>query len=490
MQYDIFISYRRNKTADKAEHLLSLLSSSGYKGKVSFDKDNFTGRFDLEILKRVDLCKDFIIILSKDTFAYLTEENRDTPLLKQIADCAPEAFPELEKRLESSDFVRIELARAIKKGKNIIPVVPADTAGYSFSKLCLPEDIASLTRYQAVYYSDNDNCFLFQDIIPKVVAKLTTRASRTSGKAVSRFPLWAAVLAVCILFSLYLVISDWTVFRSSTTLAQLEEYSAKTTFPTLFKTKAAASIRRIKELERELSTIPYFPDAAFSEDITLRKAAAIVKIAGKMLPVPGGPFVMGTDDTSASIKSRPAHPETARKLLLGKYEVSEDEWFAIMADSDGRVDYPMAGVTWHEAVAFCSELEKLSGIPFTLPFERDWEFAAAYGGNTRYAGSDNPDAVAWYAGNNGQNGTPHIRNDKKGDLLCNELELYDMSGNVSEWCADSFALYGQAPEDTSVKVIRGGSVADGEKKIRITYRDPMDAGSSSSYVGIRLAVYL
>ena len=163
--FDIFISYRRKDTADKAEHLLSLLSANGYKGKISFDKDNLAGRFDLEILHRVDECKDFILILGKDTFSYLHPDDPDTETMKQIAVCSPEFFPSLESRLQKKDFVRVELARAISRKKNIIPLVPSDTPDYSFSQLTLPEDIQVLNKFQAVYYSDNDNCFLFKDIL-------------------------------------------------------------------------------------------------------------------------------------------------------------------------------------------------------------------------------------------------------------------------------------------------------------------------------------
>ena len=69
--YPIFISYRHSDTADKAEHLLSLLKSSGYRGRVSFDRENLSGRFNLAILKRLDACKDFIIVLGPDTFKLL-----------------------------------------------------------------------------------------------------------------------------------------------------------------------------------------------------------------------------------------------------------------------------------------------------------------------------------------------------------------------------------------------------------------------------------
>ena len=491
MHYDIFISYRRNLTADKAEHLLSLLSGAGYKGKVSFDKDNLAGRFDIEILRRIDKCKDFILILGKETFSNLSaEDDEDTQLVKRIADCSIDDFQSLVEENQKLDFVRIELARAIRKGKNIIPIAPADTSDYSFSSLDLPSDIAALTRYQAVFYSDKDNCFLFKDILPKITSKLNTRPSLFSSFMKSGIAVWTSVAAIIIAFASYLLISDWISYRNSLTLSQLESYSTKTSFPALFRGEAREQIAQIKEIEGTLQKMDYFACAHFSEDITLKKASVIVKIAKKMLHSPGGEFLMGSDDPSSNPKCRPIHQAIAQEILIGKYEVSQDEWNPIMVGNDGQLDYPISGVSWYQSVDFCKELSRLSGISFTLPYEREWEFTAGYGGQYLYSGSDNPDAIAWYSGREESGDLPHVRNDKRGGLDCNALEVYDMSGNVAEWCADSFALYGEEPENERIKVIRGGSVADGEKKIRITYRDPMEAESSSIYVGLRLAIYL
>ena len=183
-QFDIFVSYRRKTSADKAEHLLSLLSVSGYEGRVSFDKDNFSGRFDAQILNRVDDCEDFIIILNKDTFSYLSEDDVDSEIISKIANCSIDEFEALESQLSHVDFVRIELARAILKKKNIIPIVPADSTDYCFCEQRLPRDISELTKYQAVYYSDNANNFLFQDILPKVVKKLVAKPRKVINTTV------------------------------------------------------------------------------------------------------------------------------------------------------------------------------------------------------------------------------------------------------------------------------------------------------------------
>ena len=127
--YDIFISYRRKETADKAEHLFSLLEMAGYKGQVSFDRENLDGRFDLEILQRLDDCKDFIVVLAPGTLAGLKED--DTHWYEKLARCPVSEFSGIETEMNASgaslDFVRLEIARAIAKGKHIIPVVPVNS---------------------------------------------------------------------------------------------------------------------------------------------------------------------------------------------------------------------------------------------------------------------------------------------------------------------------------------------------------------------------
>ena len=117
MPYDIFISYRHDSTAAKAEHLQSLLEYAGFSGRVSFDKDNLRSRFDIELLRRIDECKDFIVILGETSLNGLVVA--DTEHYEKLAICTPEEFETEEAKLQHTDFVRLEVARAIKKGKNI-----------------------------------------------------------------------------------------------------------------------------------------------------------------------------------------------------------------------------------------------------------------------------------------------------------------------------------------------------------------------------------
>ena len=114
--FDIFISYRRKETADKAEHLFDLLEMAGYKGQVSFDRENFDGRFDLEILQRLDDCKDFIVVLAPGTLAELNEE--DTHWYEKLARCSVSEFPGIEAEMKASGAIlaapRISALKASK----------------------------------------------------------------------------------------------------------------------------------------------------------------------------------------------------------------------------------------------------------------------------------------------------------------------------------------------------------------------------------------
>ena len=191
--FDIFISYRRKETADKAEHLFSLLEMAGYKGQVSFDRENLDGRFDIEILQRLDDCKDFIVVLAPETLAELKEE--DTQWYEKLARCSVSEFSGIETEMKANgaslDFVRLEIARAIAKGKHIIPVVPVNTHEYNFDRLVLPNDIALLLKEHAEHYQDTKD-FLFKDILPKITKRLKSKPSKHGWLK------WAIIMALLI----------------------------------------------------------------------------------------------------------------------------------------------------------------------------------------------------------------------------------------------------------------------------------------------------
>ncbi len=178
-KYDIFISYRREDTTDKAEHLCTLLEQK-YEGRVSFDKENLQGTFDIELAKRIDACTDFILVVGKNSLNY------KKPFIPEDVDLynflAKASIDEFEKKLlelgvnKKLDFFRIEIARALQqkgRGINIIVVAPFSDAGFDFSKLLLPPDIEQVLREEAVFYHIHKDAH-FKDIRYKLYTKLKT----------------------------------------------------------------------------------------------------------------------------------------------------------------------------------------------------------------------------------------------------------------------------------------------------------------------------
>lgn len=198
----------------------------------------------------------------------------------------------------------------------------------------------------------------------------------------------------------------------------------------------------------------------------------------KMIYVEGGMFVMGAseDDKEAMHWERPRHLVTLDSYYIAEFEVTQAQWQKIMGttiyqqrDKSNLLslhgvgdNYPMYYVNYDEAINFCEKLSLLTGKTYLLPTEAQWEFAAR-GGNkgknsdNKYSGSYSIDAVAWYAGNS--NSTQPV-----GKKRANQLGIYDMSGNVWEWCRDWCRDYQsnsqtnpQGPRKGLHRVLRGGS---------------------------------
>ena len=194
---------------------------------------------------------------------------------------------------------------------------------------------------------------------------------------------------------------------------------------------------------------------------------------------------------------RPAHTVKLTSFLIGKFEVTQAQWFAVMGNHpslhENCDDCPVENVSWNEAQEFVEKLNKKTKKKYRLPTEAEWEFAARGGNiskNFSYSGSNNSTDVSWSEENS--NGTSQ----RVGQKVPNELGLYDMSGNVSEWCADYYdkQYYNnsatdnpQGPTSGSARVRRGGSWADKAKdNNRSTCRNFSTPEVHQNYNGFRL----
>lgn len=188
-----------------------------------------------------------------------------------------------------------------------------------------------------------------------------------------------------------------------------------------------------------------------------------------MVKVAGGTFTMGSpdSDSEASKDEKPAHPVTLSSFSIGETEVTQALWQAVMGRNPskftGNLQYPVENVSWYDCQEFIRKLNSITGITFRLPTEAEWEYAARGGSQSRgykYSGSNTLDDVAWYKDNSSS--TPQPVKAK----WRNELGLYDMSGNVWEWCADweGYTYYASSPQSNpkgpssgDYRVCRGGS---------------------------------
>ena len=190
-------------------------------------------------------------------------------------------------------------------------------------------------------------------------------------------------------------------------------------------------------------------------------------VSFEMVEVRGGTFRMGATSEQGSDAydgEKPVHSVTLSGYYIGKTEVTQALWKAVMGSNPSEFkgdDLPVERVSWYDCQEFIRELNALTGQNFRLPTEAEWEFACRGGNNSRgykYSGSNYIDNVAWYDGNSEDKTHPVATK------LPNELGLYDMSGNVWEWCSDWNGKYSsgaqtnpKGPYDGSYRVIRGGS---------------------------------
>ena len=243
--------------------------------------------------------------------------------------------------------------------------------------------------------------------------------------------------------------------------------------------------------------------AAFEEQRRQQEDAERMRIIQQaiddMVYVEGGTFKMGAtkeQGRDAGSDEKPTHQVTLSSFYISKYEVTQELWQAVMgknpSEFKGDLRRPVEQVSWRDCQEFISKLNELTGKRFRLPTEAEWEYAARGGNQSRgykYSGSKDPGSVAWYSDNSGRTTHP------VGQKSPNALGLYDMSGNVFEWCQDCHRWYSKdpqtnptGPESGSDRVLRGGGWKLYAEWCRVSCRSlgsPMDR---SDDLGLRLAL--
>ena len=242
------------------------------------------------------------------------------------------------------------------------------------------------------------------------------------------------------------------------------------------------------------------PTAVAEERKPTLSPATIERLMNDMVWVEGGSFTMGTDLESASSHEKPAHTVTLSGFHIGKHEVSQALFEELMGWNVSYFpapDQPVNNVSWWNIQLFLDRLNAVTGKTFRLPTEAEWEYAAKGGQKSksyRFSGSNVIDEVAWYAGNSGKR--PHPCGKKKP----NELGLYDMTGNLWEYCHDDIVtkpyptvertnpVQGTLtkPFSTQMKVTRGGGFEYEADESEVFRRDGATPNVRLPDIGFRL----
>ncbi len=428
-KYDIFISYRRIGGAQYARNLQLMLEKKGYKVFLDYDelKDE---EFSPQIEAAIRNSTIYMIVLTKGS----------------MARCANEG-----------DWVRREIEIAIDNGNKIIPVNPDGTFDG------IPDNVPQIIKY-AIGLKQYSEINFGQSLNATVDLMVKNRIKpyvhhRSMGK-------WLTiVLGLCAIIAIGLIL--WGIKKESD---------------------------EIESLKQEIT----FQGNSISWPGTIDKnqLLAIKEIFDNMQLIEGGEFIQGAEPLSGSNYHEnveiefetPAHKETVESFYISKFEVTRGQWNAIMNDyRDGNPKLPIDSITFDQAKAFTEKLFDITGQFFKLPTETEWEYAAKGGTQPEgfmFAGSNIPNDVAWYVKNSGGKSHSDLRATATVD------DLFNMSGNVSEWCDTEFKPYDNTVpvSDEKTMVVRGGNYDSAEYEITTTHREPARPDTAIPTLGFRLAI--
>jgi eukaryotic-like serine/threonine-protein kinase len=280
------------------------------------------------------------------------------------------------------------------------------------------------------------------------------------------------------------------------------EWEAEGRYPT-----AQAFCEALRAASREPAQQPVAPLVAFRPPVlgraplpeTLREPRLV------MVPLPGGKFWMGSrdDDPQARPDEKPRHRVRVKGFKMASTVVTQAQYEAVMGNNpcyQKAPDLPVTNVSWIDAINFCNTLSDHQGLPrayllkgdevtwvkdatgYRLPSEAEWEYAARAGTDTAWSFGDDERLLAdhgWFAENSGKRLNP------VGRRKPNPWGLFDMHGNVWEWCWDIYGPYARLPSGGHVRVLRGGSFIDVPALVRSALRDWVSPAARRRYIGFR-----
>lgn len=215
--------------------------------------------------------------------------------------------------------------------------------------------------------------------------------------------------------------------------------------------------------------------------------------------VKGGTFVMGATEEQnrySSDDEKPAHEVTLKDFIIGRFEITQKIWKIVMNGENPSYfkgeNNPVENISYDDILLFFDRLKELTNKQFRLPTEAEWEYAARQGKNNnsqRFSGDNDIEKIAWYK-KNSSNKTHQV-----GEKKCNSLGIYDLSGNVSEWCSDFISSYSSQPQHSPTgpnkgyqHIVRGGNFDSEKSQCRTSARDFNSQSFSSPKLGFRIVI--
>ena len=531
--YDIFISYRRDGGFETAKHLNDLLCHDGY--SVSFDIDTLReGDFDKALLARIEQCVDFVLIVDKHCFDKTLDDN---------------VKPE-------QDWLRTELAYALKLKKNVIPVLLANAEFPDGLSDRLPDDIKDVTRKNGPGYSRE----YFDTFYGKLKEMLHARPRYSVVNGGMQNESNSAYLKVksnldCVMYvdeeekahikankleKIRLSPGDYMLKFESVEKGEDCVVEDEFTMPNkdklykvdllIIKQERETAERKEKEQQEKQLKLKSVGQEMFEQVSSLVISASrklksvgqesleqehqeeLVRVRGerdrlvrerraqelrgefetrgikfKMVKVEGGSFLMGVPKgqwKDSFEQKMQAQQVSLCDYYIGETAVTQGLWKAVMGFNPsqfyGDDNLPVENMYYNDVQEFIERLNNDTGRHFRLPTEAEWEYAALGGNKSKgfmYSGSNTLDEVAWYYKNSKVKTHP-VKMKK-----ANELGIFDMSGNVWEWCTDR----NSNAKDYSM-VIRGGSFFSRAKHCTVLNRSFDNPLASHRYLGFRLVM--